>query len=141
MVDVKQQHWLGIRIFELIIRLLLPALRQIFRSIDVLGEKAILVGNAQVIEHGLDHVQVRNQDGLRKIGREIFVAFAQARPEARRRLTQALGVHLGQVHARLQTIEKLKGLELADRNSAQQLSERLLAQALEDLGKLHKKPA
>src|SRR5580698_4664172 len=63
MIDVEQQHGRGIRLFEFFVRFMLPALAKILGAVDVFVEEAVLIGNAEVVEHGLNHIQMRNQDG------------------------------------------------------------------------------
>src|ERR1700675_2822189 len=50
MVDIEQQHGLRTGVLELIVGLLLPAFRQIFRAVDVFREEAVFIGNSQVIQ-------------------------------------------------------------------------------------------
>jgi len=66
---------------ELVVNPLLPAFGQELRGIDVLVEEAILVRNPQIVEHRLDHVEVRDQHRLRQFPRELFFARAQPDPE------------------------------------------------------------
>ena len=81
MVDVEQQQRLRVSIFELIECLLLPAFGQIFRPIDVFGEEAFFVRYLQMVQHGLDHLEMGNQNGLRKVAGKLFVLLGQTRPK------------------------------------------------------------
>ena len=91
-----------------------------------------------MVQHGLDHVQMRDQDGLREVGGKVVVGTGlQMLPEARRGFAQGLRTELVQVQPGLDAVEKLIGPELAHGNRAHQLLKRFLAQAEEDVGKLH----
>ena len=103
---------------------LLPALGQILCAVDVFGEEAIFVRNAEIVEHGLDHVQMGDQDGLRKLGGELFVVSgSRAAPNTRGAdFAQRFGVQLGHMQARFQAIEKLKRFQFSERDGAQQFA-------------------
>src|SRR5579863_732032 len=89
-IDVKQQHRRWIGGFEFLVRTMLPTVGQIFRSVDIFLEESVLIGNPQIVDHRLDHVQMRNQNGLRKIGRELFIFFVDSHPKSRRGLPHVL---------------------------------------------------
>src|SRR5579871_1761194 len=140
-VNVKQQYGLRVRVLELVVAFLLPSLGQIFRAIHVLVEESVLVGHAEIVQHGFDHVQVRNQDGLRKVGSEVFIILGQARPQTRLGLAKMFGIEFGEAEPCLDAVIELIGFQFADGNGAQELRERVFPQALKDGCKLHKKPA
>src|SRR5580698_1112575 len=90
MIDVKQQHLRRIDVLELFIGSRLPTVGKIFRAVDVFVEKPLLVRNPQIVDHRLDHVQVRDQDGLRQLAGKFLVPLAESRPKLRRGLAKAL---------------------------------------------------
>ena len=104
----------------MLVRARLPALGQVLLRVEILGEEALLVRHAEKIQHRRDHVHVGNENGLREIGGELLILLVQTRPEAGRGLAQTLGVHFGQMGARLETFVKLIGLQFSDGNPAQQ---------------------
>src|SRR5690349_12419882 len=132
MVDIEDQNSFRISGPKLIEHPLFPALRKIARGLEVFGEKSILMRNPEQIEHGDDHVQVRNQNRLRKVSRKIFIMLAEPRPETRSGLAQRLGVDLVQMRPHLKTLINLIGFQLADRDAAYQLSEGVRAEAQVD---------
>src|SRR6202011_2024218 len=129
MIDVEQQNIVRILAAKLLEYALLPAFGEIFGGVDVFVEEAVLVGDAEEIEHGLDHVEVRDQNGLRQLTGELLVAFVQSRPEARRGLADVLRVELAQMEADLHALVELVRLHFPDGDGAQKTPEGLLTQA------------
>ena len=106
-------------------------------DVGILGEETVFMRDSLVIQHGADHVQVRNQDGLRDLGGELVIAFADARPDARRGFAERFRIELGEIQHGLEAVVKLVSLQTAHRNAAEQVVKVLLAQLEEDIGKLH----
>lgn len=106
-------------------------------QLRVLGEESVFVRNTQVIQHGLDQVQIRRQDRLGQIGGEIVVAFAEPLPDAGLGFAQSFRVEFVQMEPRLHPVEKLVRLQPPHRNRAQQLLTVFFAQPEEDIAKLH----
>ncbi len=139
-IDVEDEERFGKTIPERIEHALLPAIGEVLRRIEILREEAVFIGDGEHIERGGDHVHVRNEDGLGEFSGEGFILFSEAFPETRRAFAQALGVEFGQVHARFETVVELIGFEFSDGDAADELRERVLAEAEEHLVKLHKTP-
>ena len=105
----------------------LPIAHQVFGGVDVLREEAILVRHFQKVEHGLDHVQVRDEDRLRQVLAQSFVLGAEPQPDFGRDGLQRLIVQFRQVQPRFEAVVHLKGLQLVQRNRAEQGDELALA--------------
>src|SRR5207245_9881275 len=66
MVDIESQNRVRENPAKFFEYARFPAFRKMLLHILIFGEKSVLVRDAQKIEHGDDHVQVRNQDDLRQ---------------------------------------------------------------------------
>src|SRR6185312_9481796 len=128
MVDIEQQQRLRIVGLEALKRARLPALGQKFGGVHVLFEEALLVRNLQKIEHRDNHVHVGNQNRLREVGGEFAILLFEALPESRERGAQIFGVQLRHMRANLETLVKLIGSELADRNTANELPQTVFSE-------------
>ena len=115
-----------------------PAIGEIRLGLHVLGKEATLMGHTHEIQHGRDHVQMRNQDSLRQILGEILVPRRNALPELRHSLAQALRVDFSQVRANLEALVDLVSFQLADGDAADELCKRILPLAQVYFGNLHK---
>ncbi len=99
MIQIKQHQHFRIFALEVLIGARLPALGQILLRVQILREKTFFVRHAEKIQHCRDHVHVRNQNGLRKVGGKLLVLLVQPLPEAGRGFAQTLGIHLRQMRA------------------------------------------
>ena len=68
MIDVEQQNLAWMLPGKLVENPLLPALRQILFRLEILIEEPLLVRYAEKIENLDDHIEMRKQKDLRKIG-------------------------------------------------------------------------
>jgi len=132
MVDIEDQNSFRISGPKFIEYPFFPAVGEIARGLQIFRKKSILVRDSEQVKHGDDHVQVRDQDGLRKITRKIFIVLPEPRPESRSGLAQGLGVDFVEMRSDLKTFVNLIGFQLADRDTAHQLSEGVRAEAQVD---------
>lgn len=123
---------------ELIVDALLPSVGKLIGRIQVLGKKSILVRDTEQIEYIGNHLEVRDQHDLRDIGGKFFVVFDNARPEPRGRLTKSFRIQFRQMEAQLDALIQLKGFQLTDRNTPDQLLKGGLSERQEDVRKPHK---
>ena len=136
-VDVEQQRRVREGGAEFIPDFLLPSGFEMGGNIGILGEEAAFVRDAQMIEHGLDHIEMRDQDGLGNIGGKVVVMFAEAGEEAGGGLAQGLRIELVEIETGLDAFEDLVGFQAPERNGAQELLEVVFAQAKKDVAELH----
>src|SRR5579863_6774332 len=81
MIDIKRENRLRISPLELPGNPFFPPLGEIRLRIHILCEETVLMGYSQEIEHRRDHIDVRYQNRLGEILREILVRLADARPQ------------------------------------------------------------
>src|SRR5438067_1147578 len=107
MIDVEQQNLARVLPGKLVENALVPAFRQILLRLEVLIEKALLIRDAKKIENLDDHVEMRKQKNLREIGREIFFAGFNARPEFWLGMTQRFRIQFHEARPRFETLVDL----------------------------------
>src|SRR5262249_1004119 len=95
----------------LIPNVLLPSFLQISGDLGVLGEKTVFMRDAEMIQHGLDHLEMGYQNRLGSIRGKVVIALIKARPDPRRRLPKGLRIQLSQVQTRLEPVVELISLE------------------------------
>src|SRR5581483_7751934 len=139
MIDIEQQEGLVIRAPEPLEDALLPAFRQVGLGIHIFGKETAFVRNAEEIEDRSNHLQMRNQNRLSKIFRELLVTLANTRPEARGRLAQMFRVQFGKARPRFETIVKLVRFQFANRDPADEAAEVFFPRLQQHVRKLHKR--
>lgn len=137
MIDVEDHDRWRILTLQRIEDALLPAFGQVAFNVGVFGEEAVLVGDAEQVESIDDQVQVRDEDGLRKVNGEILLPALDSRPKLRSGFPQVLVVELYQVRAGLDLIEKLIGSQAAEGNAADKFAKNVLAKCKENATNLH----
>ena len=86
---------------------LLPALGEVFLRVEVLGEKAVLMRDADQVQHVDNHVEVRYQYNLRNIRRELLIVVRDPCPKPGRCLAKRFRVELAQMEAQLHAFVEL----------------------------------
>src|SRR5581483_5555674 len=97
--------------------------------------------DAEIVDHGLNHVEMRDQDGLREISCEFVFAVVETGPEPGYSLFHVFRIELGQVKAHLHAIVQLVSLQFTDGDAAHQVGKRGLTLADENVADLHSMPA
>ena len=87
-IDVEQQDFSRVLTGKLIEYPLLPALGEVFFRFQVFVKKTLLVRNTQKVQDIDNHVEMREQEYLRKVRGEILLAGFDASPETRLSLAQ-----------------------------------------------------
>ena len=132
-IDIKEENRLRIGIIKLFEHAGFPALGEMLFGVQILGEEAAFVRDAEEIKDGRNHIQVGDQDSLSHIAGEFLVAIGDPLPEAGNRLAKGLGINFLQVCANLEAFVDLVPFQLPDRNPPDQLRKRILAKAKVDV--------
>src|SRR6516162_6113050 len=137
MIDVEDQNRFWVNSPEFLDNPLFPAFGKVALRLQILSEKAVLMGHSHEIEDGGDHVQVRNQDRLGQISSEVLVVLAESYPKTGDSFAQHVGVHFVQMRPYFEAFVNLVRFQLADGDAADELPEGIRAEAEVDFRKLH----
>jgi hypothetical protein len=112
---------------------ILPTVREMGLGIHVLGEKAVLMRNAEEIQDCGNEIEMGDQNRLGKVAPELLVSASGPVPKLRDGFPKSFRVQLVKVSPNLKSFIYLEGSELADRNAPNQLGKGVWAEACVDL--------
>src|SRR5262245_40492827 len=106
-----------------------PTIPKILLCVKVLRKKAAFMRHADEIEDRRNHIQVRDQNRLGQVAGKLLIAAGNSLPETRNCFAEGLGIDLLQMGADLETFINLVSFQFPDRNPADQMGKRILAEA------------
>ena len=136
-VEVERQHGFGVQLLEVLVAARLPTVGEMRVDVGVFVEEAVLVRNSEMIEHGDNHAEVRDQNGLAELDGEIFFLAGEARKQLGADLAEHLLIELVDMETDPQAVKHLVSFELAQGDRTQLLVQVPLAEAHKYIGQRH----